>query len=333
MFLQIVVWLGIDSTCSIEGIAFDSFCDSEVQARQAASTVLSVFTIAFACSCTLGGILFDYFGWTGMTVFHISLQGLMFLFLACEPACRHSFMAVFFKSEMEPDELETEAELGAELGAETDGDPPVLHVVPAPTEVAEVTTQLPGVVEEEASDAKCQGEKLDSVEPNGPSGKSFQLTVEDTTDELRNGMMHDNQSRVTSGARVKAKAQTSKSTETLETGLQTLSTGLRRASKSSRRSRFSITTGNTNGSKATAVQGRLRRARAKSFRSRLSAPAARTSWRTAHTASTSKFSLSGMTVLSETGKRFQHHFASRAVLPQIVGARGRDSFAARRASC
>ena len=329
MFLQIVVWLGVDSTCSVEGIAFDSFCDSEAQARQAASAVLSVFTIAFACSCTLGGILFDYSGWTGMTVCHVSLQGLMFLFLACEPACRHSFIAVL--SEMEPEELETGAERAE--GAETDGNPPVLHVIPAP-EVTDVTTQLPGVVEEETTDAKFQGEnsrwKRHFVEPSEPNGKSFRLAVEDATDELRNGLwMHGNQSSVmTRGTGVKAK--TLQTSNTKETGLQTLRTGglrLMRASPLSRRSRFSVTTGNTNGSKATdeAVQGRLRRAQAKSFRSRLSATATRASSWTAHSASTSKFSLSQMTGLSETGKRFQHHFASRAVLPQIVGARGRDS--------
>ena len=146
VFLQIVVWLGIDPTCAIEGIAFDSFCDSEVQARQAASTVLSVFTIAFACSCTFGGILYDAGGWTGMALYHISLQGLMTLLLVCEPACRHSFKAVFFgSSEMETDQLGTgQAETGQ---SKTGGDPPAfVNVVPAPKEVA--VRGLPGLVEE-----------------------------------------------------------------------------------------------------------------------------------------------------------------------------------------
>ena len=145
VFFQIVVWLGIDPTCSVEGIAFDSFCESEVHARQAASTVLSVFTIAFACSCTLGGFLFDFAGWTGMGVYHISLQALVFLLLSCEPACWHSFMAVF--RSIEPEEAEAEV-----------GHPPILvQVVPAPR--ATEAMELPGVIEEDTEADSLEFEK------------------------------------------------------------------------------------------------------------------------------------------------------------------------------
>ena len=166
VFLQIVVWLGIDPTCAIEGIAFDSFGDSEVQARQATSTVLSVFTIAFACSCTFGGILYDAGGWTGMALYHISLQGLMTLLLVCEPACRHSFKAVFFgSSEMETDQLETDQ-------SKTGGDPAVfVNVVPAPKEEKEVKevkemAELPGAIEDlEVKDVEEVEETKPQLEP------------------------------------------------------------------------------------------------------------------------------------------------------------------------
>ena len=159
VFAQIVVWLGIDPTCAIEGIAFDSFGDSEVQARGATSTVLSVFTIAFACSCTFGGILYDAGGWTGMALYHISLQGLMTLLLACEPACRDSFKAVFFSSsEMETDELETDQ-------SKTGGDPAVfVNVVPTPKE-EKAATELPGAIEDlEVKDV----EDFDEVQDTKP---------------------------------------------------------------------------------------------------------------------------------------------------------------------
>ncbi len=39
VFAEIIVAMGIDPTCAIEGIAFDSFGTSEVQARMATSTV------------------------------------------------------------------------------------------------------------------------------------------------------------------------------------------------------------------------------------------------------------------------------------------------------
>ena len=124
VFAQLVVWLAIDPTAAIEGIAFDSFGDSEVQARQATSTVLSVFTIAFACSCTLGGILYDASGWTGMALYHLSLQGLMTLLLACEPACRQSFMAVFFTKSQQLETMTAETSVAASV--------PTLAVVPKP---------------------------------------------------------------------------------------------------------------------------------------------------------------------------------------------------------
>ena len=42
----------------------------ESQARQASSTTLSIFTIAVALSCTLGGIVYDLAGWIGVATYH-----------------------------------------------------------------------------------------------------------------------------------------------------------------------------------------------------------------------------------------------------------------------
>ena len=155
--LQLVVWIGMDPTPAIEGIAFDSFCDSEVQARQATSTVLSIFTICFACSCVLGGVIYDLFGWTGMALYHIIVQGLMTVSLAVEPACIHSFKAVFFPQDLvEADSPERDDEL--------------FTVVPKPKE----TAALPGTVEElQIEDAET--EEQTQLEPNETALKSTDM--------------------------------------------------------------------------------------------------------------------------------------------------------------
>ena len=110
VFAQIVVFLGIDPTCAIEGICFDTFGGSEVQARQATSTMLSVFTIAVASSCTLGGVCYDLFGWAGVGVYHSSCQGLQLFLICTQPAVRKSFRMVWFPSPEDDSEEEEEEE-------------------------------------------------------------------------------------------------------------------------------------------------------------------------------------------------------------------------------
>ena len=113
---------------------------------------LSVFTIAFACSCTFGGVLYDSAGWTGIALYHIILQGAMTLLLAVEPACRQSFRAVFFPGS----EDEAVAAQNAENGdADPAKDEIFTHVVPRPSteqkkaRSTDLPGALPGVVEEE----------------------------------------------------------------------------------------------------------------------------------------------------------------------------------------
>ena len=304
VFAQIVVWLGIDPTCAIEGIAFDSFCDSELQARQATSTVLSVFTIAFAFSCTFGGILFDSAGWAGMAVYHISLQGLVLLLLACEPACRHSFVAVFFKPEMEPDELAKGGQ------AQTVGTPPVVHVVPAPV------AELPCAVEEVKEEPNRRTLTLISLDSD--SSPCAQIVP----------VKPSRLSVITGGTGVTGNTlQTLKTTGTAWNTAGRLHLVRRRdARRGGRESVLSLGTKSTNRSKATvdmATQGRLKRARL-TARSVTSG----TSWGTAvsRQSNFSRFSSPQISVLPEAGRHFQNHFAaSQALLPQIIGARGRES--------
>ena len=111
VFAEIIMALGIDPTCAIEGIAFDSFGASQVQARQATSTVLSVFTIAVALSVTIGGTIYDFAGWQGVTAYHSICQGTLLLMLCLQPALRQSFVEVFFGLKEAPEDYsKTEVE-------------------------------------------------------------------------------------------------------------------------------------------------------------------------------------------------------------------------------
>ena len=104
IFAQIVVLMCLDPTAAIEGIAFDTFGASESQARQATSTLLSVSTIALASGCTIGGILYDLGGWTGVCTYHCISQGLLLLVLCMQPPIRKSFVE-FVSSRSEAGEV------------------------------------------------------------------------------------------------------------------------------------------------------------------------------------------------------------------------------------
>ena len=112
VFAEILVVFTIDPTCAIEGLAFDTFGNSESQARQASSTVLSVYTICIALACTIGGIAFDFYGWKGIAAFHTICQSALLFMLAIQPSMRQSFMEVCFPAKglpetMEKDEVES----------------------------------------------------------------------------------------------------------------------------------------------------------------------------------------------------------------------------------
>eukprot|EP00434_Breviolum_minutum_P015780 symbB.v1.2.013902.t2/scaffold969.1/size148062/12 len=111
VFAEILVVFTIDPTCAIEGLAFDTFGNSVVQARKAASTSLSVYTICVASACTIGGIAYDFFSWKGTAGFHTICQSLLCFILVIQPSMRQSFMEVCFpvkeQEKMEKDQVES----------------------------------------------------------------------------------------------------------------------------------------------------------------------------------------------------------------------------------
>ena len=150
VFGEIVVAMGIDSSCAIEGIAFDSFGASEVQARQATSTVLSVFTIAIALSCTVGGAIYDLWGWTGVAGYHTLFQSLLLLMLITQPAIRGSFRETFFPAST----AEEESKATEESPVEEKFD----QVVPG-------AVALPGMVEELKVEEVEEIKEVDDLKP------------------------------------------------------------------------------------------------------------------------------------------------------------------------
>ena len=135
VFAQIVAVFSIDPACAIEGIAFDAFGASEVQARQATSTSLSVWTINQALSCTIGGLIYDSFGWFGIATYHSACEGLLLFLLCLQPACRKSFVEVIYKRSGNIGTAGIERESGHE-------DKVFTHVLPGA-----VGMQLPGATE------------------------------------------------------------------------------------------------------------------------------------------------------------------------------------------
>ena len=119
VFAEILVVFTIDPTCAIEGLAFDTFGNSEVQARQAASTSLSVYTICVASACTIGGIAYDFFSWKGTATFHTICQSLLLFMLAIQPSMRQSFMEVWFPAK-EPEKIEEDQEENSKRAPNTD---------------------------------------------------------------------------------------------------------------------------------------------------------------------------------------------------------------------
>ena len=147
VFAQILVVFTIDPTCAIEGLAFDTFGNSESQARQASSTVLSVYTIGNALACTIGGLAFDFYGWRGMAALHTICQSALLFMLAVQPSMRQSFMEACFPAK-EPEKMEEDQVESSTRAPSTDD------------EVKKMTFMavLPGAVEEEHNPPDAAGD-------------------------------------------------------------------------------------------------------------------------------------------------------------------------------
>jgi len=293
VFAEIVAVFTIDPTCAIEGLAFDAFGSSESQARQASSTVLSVFTICFAASCAFGGIAFDFYGWKGTAAYHTICQSLLLFMLTIQPAMRKSFMQVWFPSK-KPEKIEKLEEDQVESSArapKTDASGANGTFLPV----------LPGAVEE-----------------HNPPDAAGDLVVEEVGQHVEADALGPKPPRATE--------QSFRGSRIVE------SRGIRHSeiSSYSRVTRMTINTAitgrssNTHGTARTGVTAHTARTAHTAQTARTGATGATGgTGRTAMTARSVLSAMSRMTALSEAGDDFRMHMGTTlATMPYIVGPTG-----------
>ena len=348
VFAEILVVFTIDPTCAIEGLAFDTFGNSESQARQASSTVLSVYTICVASACTIGGIAFDSYGWRGIAAFHTICQSALLFMLAIQPSMRQSFMEVCFpvkeQEKMEKDQVES-----SRRAPSTDDEVKNMAFMAV----------LPGAVEEEhnppdaAGDLVVEefGEGVDLDAHGQPGVRDSNISRADGQPGVRDsnisrvdgqpGVRDSNISRVDAnpdahgrtGIRpsdmsrasrqtdgTHATAVTARTANTART-MQTAGAGRSAHTRRSVRTARSAHTGHserTGHSGHTGHSGRTGRS-SETGATGFTGATAGTAW----TARSVLTALSRVTALSEAGQDFHHHFGTNlATMPQIVGRTG-----------
>ena len=106
-----------------------------------------MYTFSCAFGVTIGGIIYDFAGWQGMSVFHVVCQALMLALFIAQPSCQNSFREFFTKtstSEIEDTSLHHSPEPTSVVPTEP------AHKAPASDlpMVLEDIEELPGAVPE-----------------------------------------------------------------------------------------------------------------------------------------------------------------------------------------
>ena len=74
VLVQLFGVIALDIYVGAEALAFSTFGDSESNAKIACGAVTQHTVIAYACSSSIGGILFDFGGWRGVSTYHVFVQ-------------------------------------------------------------------------------------------------------------------------------------------------------------------------------------------------------------------------------------------------------------------
>ncbi|CAK9004951.1 unnamed protein product [Durusdinium trenchii] len=327
---------GVDPSITVEGIAFDVFGLSEELARQASSTVLAVFTIAVASAVTIGGIIYDGFGWKGMSVFHVICQSGMLLLFATQPVVWRSFREFFFKASSEDEE---ESDMEAAL--------PVVPTEPSGStkddlqleDITEHDLTLPGAAKDEAPvqsvDPGADDQKATSKRETQASSIGRETTTSVVVQDRKTQALQQNRGRKTqdsqgshgrktqdsqgSRGRKTQDSQGSRGRKTQDSqgsrGEGTRATRASRASRASnatRKTQLTRVTGMTHG---TVLTGKT----AHTIRTALTAR----SHMTKGTSKTQGTVLSRMTALAslKEGDDFQYHFGTHNALRPTIAQR------------
>eukprot|EP00434_Breviolum_minutum_P018920 symbB.v1.2.016686.t1/scaffold1265.1/size127786/1 len=82
IFIEMVVWLGLDAVVAVEGVPYIYFEEQHKGfGDQVSTSTISTLTLSGILSFALGGVIYEYCGWTGMAIFHVSAQGVITLLL------------------------------------------------------------------------------------------------------------------------------------------------------------------------------------------------------------------------------------------------------------
>ena len=304
VFAEILVVFTIDPTCAIEGLAFDTFGNSVVQARKAASTSLYlVYTICVASACTIGGIAYDFFSWKGTAGFHTICQSLLFFILVIQPSMRQSFMEVCFpvkeQEKMEKDQVESSAR-----ASKIDVD--------SVAKAAKVT--FPEKVEESQVESSTRAPNTDAASgANGAKVTVPEKLEKGQVESLTRAPNTDAASGANGAFLAVVPGAVQEEDPPGDLVLESLAEG--EDEDASRRPRPSMS-------------GRSHRQNRRSQMSSATGVTARTSAtsatsKTASTARTVLTAMTRLTALSEAGREFQHHFGTNlATRPHIVGRTG-----------
>lgn len=91
VFCEVVALLAFDATLAVEATAYDWFSETSSGAMQASGSVLGIFALTMAASYAIGGVIYEFSSWQGISIYHVSCQGVIFLLLLVLPPTRQSF--------------------------------------------------------------------------------------------------------------------------------------------------------------------------------------------------------------------------------------------------
>jgi len=143
IFMEMVVWLGLDAVVAVEGVPHIYFEEQHKGfGEQVSTATLSTLTLSGVLSFALGGVIYEYCGWTGMAIFHVSAQGVITLLLLAMSPPWKSLMKQFAGRDAERPLQPILPE--SDASKEEEPEKPRMSA-----DEGTDTFQLPGVVEEE----------------------------------------------------------------------------------------------------------------------------------------------------------------------------------------
>lgn len=307
----------LDVTVAVEALAFDQWSDSEIMVSQAQSTVLALFTIACALAATIGGIVFDFAGWKGITFCHAGCCSLQLLCIISQPTTWRSLKETFYGREEDDSDAALESVVPATGTTKKAEEVEELETVQEETELADVRPSQTGpvpLIQEQAEDQPTS--------QRGSVALAEEAEWKEAAPELPGAVQDEEQAEDPEGQKKKPRKSKSPGNRgSMTSGHSSGTDGTGSLPLMQLASRISH---HTNRQSVVSARSNLRGR--PSSKSRLSANT-KGSGRSVTTHSTNKTGKSNKTmgtVMSKlsaftNGENFEHHYALRnALLPQVA---------------